>query len=244
MRQIRTGKSVDRRLVSLVFFFCVTFLLQDDRKLPQIEKGQSHWFGFICFFFHSLVNRQSLRLPVDGCGGAESRTLQVRMCCQSHVLPATSLARSFLLHAVCAKTFLFLSFACVSNNQTNSPEVSLGSIHRLCFCLPFHGLLFHSRTRQFVLRQVCMVHLIVAITGAHRAPDLPLAAAVALWGCRSGSRSWMCQYHTSWRKSWRLLLVRSSATVAQASGDSTGDVHMLSRSWMFRYHGSWSSMLT
>ena len=26
-----------------------------------------------------------------------------------------------------------------------------------------------------------MVHLIVAITGAHRAPDLPLAAAVALW---------------------------------------------------------------
>ena len=70
-----------------------------------------------------------------------------------------------------------------------------------------------------------MVHLIVAITGAHRAPDLPLAAAVALWpssGCRSRSRSWMCQCHRSRRKSWRLLLVRSSATLVQASGDSTG----------------------
>ena len=70
-----------------------------------------------------------------------------------------------------------------------------------------------------------MVHLIVAITGAHRAPDLPLAAAVALWpssGCRSRSRSWMCQCHRSRRKSWRSLLVRSSATLVQASGDSTG----------------------
>ena len=43
-------------------------------------------------------------------------------------MPATSLARSFLLHAVCAKTLLFLSFAGVSNNQTNSPEVATGSI--------------------------------------------------------------------------------------------------------------------
>ena len=70
-----------------------------------------------------------------------------------------------------------------------------------------------------------MVRLIVAITGAHRAPDLPLAAAVALWpssGCRSRSRSWMCQYHRFKRKSWSLLLVRSSATPVQASGDSTG----------------------
>ena len=70
-----------------------------------------------------------------------------------------------------------------------------------------------------------MVHLIVALTGAHRAPDLPLAAAVALWpssGCRSRSRSWMCQCHISWRKSSSLLLVRSSTTLVQASGDSTG----------------------
>ena len=53
-----------------------------------------------------------------------------------------------------------------------------------------------------------MVHLIVAITGAHRAPDLPLAAAVALGpssGCRSRSRSWMCQYHRFKRKSWRFV---------------------------------------
>ena len=40
-----------------------------------------------------------------------------------------------------------------------------------------------------------MVHLIVGITGAHRAPDLPLAAAVALWQCRaSGS---LCKSRTS-----------------------------------------------
>ena len=32
----------------------------------------------------------------------------------------------------------------------------------------------------------------------------------------------MCQCHRSWRKSWSLLLVRSSATLVQASGDSTG----------------------
>ena len=35
------------------------------------------------------MNRQSLRLPVDGCGGAGSRTLQVRTCssisCLAHV---------------------------------------------------------------------------------------------------------------------------------------------------------------
>ena len=32
----------------------------------------------------------------------------------------------------------------------------------------------------------------------------------------------MCQYHRFKRKSWGLLLVRSSATLVQASGDSTG----------------------
>ena len=38
MRQLRKGKSVDRRPVSLVFVFCVTFSLQDERKLPPDEK--------------------------------------------------------------------------------------------------------------------------------------------------------------------------------------------------------------
>ena len=47
----------------------------------------------------------------------------------------------FLLRAVCAKTFLFLSFASVSNNQTNSPEVSVGSTHRLC-CFVVHSMAF------------------------------------------------------------------------------------------------------
>ena len=42
--------------------------------------------------------------------------------------------------------------------------------------------------------------------------------------CRilSGSRWSMCQCHRSGRKSWSLLLVRSSATLVRASGDSTG----------------------
>ena len=30
-----------------------------------------------------------------------------------------------------------------------------------------------------------------------------------------GSRWWMCQCHRSWRKSWSLFLVRSSATLVQ-----------------------------
>ena len=47
------------------------------------------------------------------------------------------------------------------------------------------------------------------------------ACSIASW-----SRSWMCQCHRSWRKSWSLLLVRSSATLVQASGDSlTRDSH-------------------
>ena len=58
---------------------------------------------------------------------------------QFYVLPATSLARSFLLRAVCAKTFSFLSFATVSNNQTNSPEVSMGSI---AFVFVVHSMAF------------------------------------------------------------------------------------------------------
>ena len=37
----------------------------------------------------------------------------------------------------------------------------------------------------------------------------------------------MCQCCGSWRKSWSLLLVKASATVVQASGDSTrGRAHM------------------
>ena len=38
-RQLRTGKSDDRGPVSMVFVFCVTFLIQDERKLLPFEKG-------------------------------------------------------------------------------------------------------------------------------------------------------------------------------------------------------------
>ena len=43
------------------------------------------------------------------------------------------------------------------------------------------------------------------------------ACSIASW-----SRSWMCQCHRSGRRSWTLLQVRLSATLVQASGDSTG----------------------
>ena len=42
--------------------------------------SQDRHNDFVLFVF-PLVNRQSLRQPVDGCGGARSRALQVRMCC-------------------------------------------------------------------------------------------------------------------------------------------------------------------
>ena len=50
-----------------------------------------------------------------------------------------SLARSFLLYAVCAKKFLFLSIAGVSNNQTDSPKVAMGSI---AFVFVVHSMAF------------------------------------------------------------------------------------------------------
>ena len=56
--------------------------------------------------------------------------------------------------------------------------------------------------------------------GRSCAADLGRHAARATGArCRisPGSRSWTCQCHRSWRKSWR-----SSATLVQASGDSSG----------------------
>ena len=94
------------------------------------------------------MNRQSLRRP-----GVER--LQVRMFFfQLHVLPATISRKG--MRCVRKRSYLSLSFADESNNQTNSPEVSMGSI--ACFCCPVHGLLFHSRTRQFVLQCLTGVH--------------------------------------------------------------------------------------
>ena len=97
--------------------------------------------GFICWFFDPLSEQAG-----NHCGGrstaAEAPGVERCRCActvQFHVLPATSFARSFLLHAVCANTFLFLSFASVSNNQTNSPEVSMGSI---AFVFVVHSIAF------------------------------------------------------------------------------------------------------
>ena len=134
------------------------------------------------------MNRQSLRRPVDGCGGARSRTLQVRMCCSISciVRHVSRKVFSFCMHV---NRFFFLTLLAFTRS----------------FCHPRHAMAcsfgtLSQRIRQEVLlqcsrRQVCMVHLIVAITGAHRAPDLPLAAAVALWPCRA--RGSLCKSRTS-----------------------------------------------
>ena len=114
------------------------------------------------------------------------------------------------------------SFAGVSNNQTNSLEVSVGSI---AFVFVVHSMAFFPLPCEAIcvlMFDRCMVLLIVAITGAHRAPDRPLAAAVALWPADPGADRGCASATRSRRKSWRLLLVRSSATLVQASGDSTG----------------------
>ena len=63
--------------------------------------SQDGHIDFVLFlFFYPFVNRHSLRQPVDGCGGARSRTLQVRMCCSI----------SCLVRHVSRKIF---SFACL-----------------------------------------------------------------------------------------------------------------------------------
>ena len=65
MRQLRTGKSVDRRPVSFVFVFVLRSLLQDEPKLPPDEEG---------------LDSRALGGPVLGVEGAQEeqgRTLQV-----------------------------------------------------------------------------------------------------------------------------------------------------------------------
>ena len=130
-------------------------------------------------------------------------------------------------YSVCAKTFLFLSFANVSHNQTNSPEVSMGSVIACVFCCPFRGFLPHFCTRQFVLQCFCdrcawctwsspsqvrighpIFHsLLPSRCGRHQAAD-PGADR----GCASTTD------HGGNRDCW---LVMSSATLVQVSGDST-----------------------
>ena len=65
MRQQRTGKSVDRRLVSFVFVFVLRSLLQDEPKLPPDEEE---------------LDARALGGLVLGAGGAQDeqgRTLHV-----------------------------------------------------------------------------------------------------------------------------------------------------------------------
>ena len=117
------------------------------------------FFGFLISFSEQAIGaaagRRLRRRQASSAAGAHVQS-------KLHVLPATSLARSFLLHAVCAKTFFFLSFRSVLNNQTNSLEVAMGSIACVFFffCCPFHGLLFLAMCQRYC-EQVRLVHLTV-----------------------------------------------------------------------------------
>ena len=112
---------MDRRPVSFVFVFVLRSYCKTSENCLVSRRGwtcsrsgrsarraglgearfvilrDSH-IGLVLFvgFFLSLVNRQSLRLPVDGCGGAGSRTLQVRTCCSISCLVRHVSRRSWL----------------------------------------------------------------------------------------------------------------------------------------------------
>ena len=124
-----------------------------------------------------------------GCGGARRRTLQIF---------------SFAC-GMCEK--VLISLFCWRVEQSDGFAGSCYGFHRFCFCCPFHGLLFHFCTRQFLLQCLTGVH--GAFDRRHhrwasgtRSSTRCCSRAVASSGCRSRSRSWMCQYHRFKRKSW------------------------------------------
>ena len=167
------------------------------------------------------MNRQSLLRPVDGCGGARRRALQVRTYSPISCL-ARHVSRKIFSFAFGMCENVLISLFCWRVEQSDEFAGSFHGFHRFCFCCPFHGLLFHCYTRQFVLQ---------CLTGVHGAFDRRHHR------CASGTRSSTCCCSRvvpssgcrSRRKSWRLLLVRSSGTLVQASGDSTGGrAHILS----------------
>ena len=180
-RQVRTGKRVDRRPVSFVFVFVLRSYYKTSenclrsrrcwtcsrsgRSARRAGLGEARFvilqdshIDLVLFvgFFTSRVNRQSLRLPVDGCGGAGSRTLHVLFNLMS-CPPRLSQDLFFCMRYV-RKTFLFL-FCWRVEQQSDEFAGSFYGFHIACvFCCPFHGLLFHSRTRQFVLQCLTGVH--------------------------------------------------------------------------------------
>ena len=103
------------------------------------------------------MNRQSLRRPVDGCGGARRRTLQVRTYSPISCL-ARHVSREIFSFAcgMCEK--VIISLFCWRDEQSDGFDGSCYGFHRFCFCCSFHGLLFDCCTGQFVLQCLTGVH--------------------------------------------------------------------------------------
>ena len=77
------------------------------------------------------MNRQPLRRPVDGCGGSP-------ISCLARHVSRKIFSFACGMGEELRGTFLFLCFSAgVSNNQTNSLEVSMGSIALFLLSIPW-----------------------------------------------------------------------------------------------------------
>ena len=90
-----------------------------ERLALQSRKTVTLMLFYLLFFFSPIVIRQSLRRPVDGCGGARSRTMQVRMYCSI----------SCLVRHVSRKIFSFA--CCVCENFLISLLLTCRTIRRI-----------------------------------------------------------------------------------------------------------------
>ena len=94
--------------------------------------SQDGHIDFVLFlFFIPFVNRHSLRQPVDGCGGARSRTLQVRRCCSISCLVrhVSRKVFSFCMH-VNRFFFSFLAFTRSCCHPRHAMACSFGTLSR------------------------------------------------------------------------------------------------------------------
>ena len=98
-----------------------------------------------------------MRRPVDGCGGARRRALQVRTYSPISCL-ARHVSRKIFSSACGMCENVLISLFCWRVKQSDGFAGSCYGFHRICFCCPFHGLLFHCCTRQFVLQCLTGVH--------------------------------------------------------------------------------------
>ena len=224
---------------------CFCFSEWEERK--KSRAGERLGFvilqdGHIDFRFYLLVFLISLceHAIITAAGQRLRRRQGRRNAAGAHVqsnfmsCPPRPLARSFLFACgMCEKRSYFSLLLACRNNQTNSAGSFYGFPSLLFFVV--HSMAFFFTAVRGNL--CCNVW-----TGVHGAFDRPPSQVrighpnfhsplqSAMWpssGCRSRSRSWMCQCHRSRRKLWRLLQVRSSATLVQAvQATARVDVHI------------------